>query len=114
MPLKFNTWRLDVQKEMQKEVLNYLENMLRKDRRVLLVGDLNCKHVNWEKMDAVTFWGGSVTTGNGKHIGPMGEGLYKIYRGRRTINTGFGIHKNWSLVQPSNITTQWEKVIVWS
>ncbi|MPC76647.1 hypothetical protein E2C01_071066 [Portunus trituberculatus] len=37
---------------MQKEVLNCLDNMLRKDRRVLLVGDLNCKHVNWEEMDA--------------------------------------------------------------
>ncbi|MPC84308.1 hypothetical protein E2C01_079045 [Portunus trituberculatus] len=39
-----------INKEMQREVLNCLENMLRKDRSVLLA-DLNFKHVNWEEMD---------------------------------------------------------------
>ncbi|MPC57959.1 hypothetical protein E2C01_051951 [Portunus trituberculatus] len=44
-------------KEMQREVLNCLDNMLRKYRRVLLVGDLNCKHVNWEEMDVNSYAG---------------------------------------------------------
>ena len=36
---------------MQKEVLKCLGDMMRKDRKVLLVGDFNCKGVNWKEME---------------------------------------------------------------
>lgn len=37
-------------KEMQKVVLKCLNNMIRKDRKIQLVGDFNCKNVSWEEM----------------------------------------------------------------
>ena len=45
-PPNNNTWKFEVQKECQSEVLKCLDNMLRTDRRVLLVEDLNIKNVN--------------------------------------------------------------------
>ena len=36
---------------MQKEVLKCLDDMIRKDKKVLLVGDYNCKGVNWKEME---------------------------------------------------------------
>lgn len=53
VPPKSNTWKLQVCKEMQGEVLKCLDNMLRIDRKVLLLGDLNCKHVDWEKWNEI-------------------------------------------------------------
>ena len=38
-------------KTMQKEVLKRLDDMMRKDRKALLVGDFNCKGVNWKEME---------------------------------------------------------------
>uniref|UniRef100_A0A0P4W1E0 Endonuclease/exonuclease/phosphatase domain-containing protein n=1 Tax=Scylla olivacea TaxID=85551 RepID=A0A0P4W1E0_SCYOL len=46
-----HTWRLEDHKEMQKEVLKCLDNMIRKDSKILLVGDFNCKNVSWEEME---------------------------------------------------------------
>ena len=36
---------------MHKEVLKCLDDMVRMDRKVLLVGDFNCKGVNWKEME---------------------------------------------------------------
>ena len=50
VPPKTNTWKLEEYKAMQ-EVLKCLGNMMRKDIKVLLVGDFNCKGVNWKEME---------------------------------------------------------------
>ena len=36
---------------MQKEVLECLDSMIRKDNKILLMGDFNCKNVRWEEME---------------------------------------------------------------
>ena len=36
---------------MQKQVLKWLGDMMRKDRKVLLVGHFNCKGVNWKEVE---------------------------------------------------------------
>lgn len=46
IPLMTNTWRLDEHKEMQREILKFLDKILRKDKKILLVGNFNCKNVN--------------------------------------------------------------------
>ena len=51
VPPKTNTWRLEKHKEMQKEVLKCIDNIIRKDKKAMLVGDFNCKGVNWEEME---------------------------------------------------------------
>ena len=43
VPPRTNTWKLEEYKTMQKEVLKYLGDMIREDRKVLLVGDLTAK-----------------------------------------------------------------------
>ena len=49
VPPKTNMWKLEEYKAMQ--VLKCLGDMMRKDRKVLLVGDFNCKGVNWKEME---------------------------------------------------------------
>ena len=51
IPPKTNTWKLEEHKEMQKEVLECLDNTIRKDNKILLMGDFNCKNVRWEEME---------------------------------------------------------------
>ena len=51
IPPKTNTWGLAEHQEMQREVLTSLGNMLRKDKKILLLGDFNCKNINWEVME---------------------------------------------------------------
>ena len=51
VPPKTNTWKLEEHKEMQKEVLRCIEKMLERDKKVLIVGDFNCKSVNWAEME---------------------------------------------------------------
>ena len=51
VPSKTNTWKLEEHKAMQKEMLKCLGDMMRKDRMALLVGDFNCKEVNWKEME---------------------------------------------------------------
>ena len=46
VPSKTNTWKLKENKVMQKEVLKCLDDVIRKDKKVPLVGDFNCKSVN--------------------------------------------------------------------
>ena len=50
VPPRTNMWKLEEYKTMQK-VLKCLDDMIRKDRKVLLVGDFNCKGVNWKGME---------------------------------------------------------------
>ena len=51
VPPKTNTWKLEEHKEMQKEVLRCIEKMLERDKKVLIVGDFNCKSMNWAEME---------------------------------------------------------------
>ncbi len=51
IPPKTNTWGLAEHQEMQREVLTSLGNMLRRDKKILLLGDFNCKNINWEVME---------------------------------------------------------------
>ena len=51
VPPKTNTWKLEEHKEMQKEVLRCIEKMLERDKKVLIVGDFNCKSSNWAEME---------------------------------------------------------------
>ena len=46
VPPRTNTWKLKEYKTMQREVLKCLSDVMRKDRKVLLMGDFNCKGVN--------------------------------------------------------------------
>ena len=41
-------WELEENKVTQK-VLKCLDDMMRKDKKVLLVGNFNCKGVNWKE-----------------------------------------------------------------
>ena len=50
VPQKTNTWKLEEYEAMQKEVMKCLGDMMRKDRKILLVGDFNCKGVNCKEM----------------------------------------------------------------
>ena len=49
VPPKTNMWKVEEHKVMQ-EVLKCLDD-IRKDKKVLLVGDFNCKGVNRKKME---------------------------------------------------------------
>ena len=51
VPPKTNAWKLEEHKEMQKEVLECMDSMIRKDNKILLMGDFNCKNVRWEEME---------------------------------------------------------------
>ena len=44
-------WKLEEYKAMQKEMLKCLGNMMRTDRKVLLVGDFNTKGMNYKAME---------------------------------------------------------------
>ena len=48
VPPKTNAWKLEEHKEMQKEVLECLDSMIRKDNKILLIGDFNCKKRRWK------------------------------------------------------------------
>ena len=51
VPPRTNTWKLEEYKTMQKEVLKCLADMMRKDKKILLMGDFNCRGVNWKEME---------------------------------------------------------------
>ena len=51
IPPKTNAWKLEEYKEMQYDVWRCLDDMIRQSRKVLLVGDFNCKDINWEEME---------------------------------------------------------------
>ena len=51
IPPRTNTWELERYKEMQCEVWRCLDDMIRESKKVLLVGDFNCKDINWEEME---------------------------------------------------------------
>ena len=51
VPPKTNAWRIEEHREMQKEVLSCMNKMLERDQKVLIVGDFNCKSVNWAEME---------------------------------------------------------------
>ena len=51
VPPKTNAWELEKYKEMQCEVWKCLDDMIRESKKVLLVGDFNCKDINWKEMD---------------------------------------------------------------
>ena len=53
VPPKTNAWKVEEHREMQKEVIKCLDNMLRGEERILLVGDFNCRNVNWKDMEVV-------------------------------------------------------------
>ncbi|MPC51248.1 hypothetical protein E2C01_045092 [Portunus trituberculatus] len=53
VPPKTNTWETEEHKDMQREVIKCLDNMIRRDRRILLVGDFECKKVNWREMEVM-------------------------------------------------------------
>ena len=55
VPPRTKTWKLEEYKTKQKVALKCLGDMMRKDRKVLLVGDFNCKGVNWKEME----WSGT-------------------------------------------------------
>ena len=51
VPPKTNAWRQEEHRRMQEEVWQCLDDMIRRNKKVLLVGDFNCKGVNWEEME---------------------------------------------------------------
>ena len=51
VPPKSNTWGTEEHKDMQREVIKCLDNMIRREGRILLVGDFNCNKVNWREME---------------------------------------------------------------
>ena len=51
VPPKTNTWRAEQHSEMQKGTIKCLEDMLRRDNKVLLVGDFNCKGIDWKEKE---------------------------------------------------------------
>lgn len=53
VPPKTNAWQLQEHKEMYRQVIENLDHMLQDERRILLVGDFNCKGVDWSEMDVV-------------------------------------------------------------
>ena len=53
VPPRTNAWKMEEHKEMQRGVLKCLDSMIRKDGKVLLVGDFNCKNVRWEEMEVI-------------------------------------------------------------
>ena len=72
-PSRTIIWKLKEHKVIQKEVLKCLDNMIRKDKKVQLVGGFNCKDVNWKEM--VRKW--KCSEDMLKHNGSMGGGTYK-------------------------------------
>ena len=50
VPPKTNAWKYEEHKVMQKEMMKCLENVITICNKVLLLGDFNCKNVNWEVM----------------------------------------------------------------
>ena len=51
VPPKTNAWDRNQHQTMQTEVRQCLDDMIRKNKKVLLMGDFNCREVNWEEMD---------------------------------------------------------------
>ena len=82
VPPKTNTWGLAEHQEMQREVLTSLGKMLRKDKKILLLGDFNCKNINWDAMEICENGGPrggrTITDGNGEHHGSVDEREYQI------------------------------------
>ncbi|MPC58434.1 hypothetical protein E2C01_052439 [Portunus trituberculatus] len=48
-----HTLETEERKDMQREVIKCLDNMIRRNRRILLVGDFNCKKVNQREMEVM-------------------------------------------------------------
>ncbi|MPC50266.1 hypothetical protein E2C01_044089 [Portunus trituberculatus] len=74
---------------MQRDVIKCLDNMIRRNGKILLVGDFNCKKVNWrevEVMDEARQWSEEVLQLT--MVDTMGQWVEEStrYRGeRRTI-----------------------------
>ena len=51
VPPKMSTWETDMYKHMQNEVLKSINDMLKKGKRVLLVGDFNRKEINFGEIE---------------------------------------------------------------
>ena len=51
IPPKTNMWEINTYKNMHNETRATLEGMIRKNYKVLLVGDFNSKEINWEKLE---------------------------------------------------------------
>ena len=51
VPPKTNAWECEEYKDMKKDLMKSLDSKIRRDRSVLLLGDFNCRDVNWEDME---------------------------------------------------------------
>ena len=51
VPPKTNVWKMEEHREMHKEVLKCLEGLIRKGNKILLMGDFNCRDVNWKELE---------------------------------------------------------------
>ena len=51
IPPRTNAWDINEYKQMQQETKNSITDMIESDNTVLLVGDFNCKEVNWEELE---------------------------------------------------------------
>ena len=51
VPPRTNAWGCEEYKGMKRELIRCLDDMIRKDSTVLLLGDFNSKEVNWEEME---------------------------------------------------------------
>ena len=52
VPPKTNTWTNEEYDKMIEDTLKDLNRIIRKSKIVLLVGDFNCKEINWESFEA--------------------------------------------------------------
>ena len=51
IPPKTNAWEINDYRGMQQELRKSMEDMIGKNNKVLLVGDFNCKEIDWEEME---------------------------------------------------------------
>jgi len=51
VPPKTSAWRVTEYKEMLKDTIGSLEEMMRSNKKVILMGDFNCGEVDWENLD---------------------------------------------------------------
>lgn len=51
IPPRTNAWEINKYKQMQQETINSITEMIKTENKVLLVGDFNCKEVNWDEME---------------------------------------------------------------
>ena len=51
VPPRTNAWEINEYKQMQQETINSITAMIKTDNKVLLLGDFNCKEVNWEEIE---------------------------------------------------------------